>query len=156
MSIAIKFWRITMIIFALAAFFIHSSHAKTLSSTVVYTLSWINCTACRIETHVAFLRILKIEKTITCSDSCFRKKKNRSFSESVLCKICLHRMRAVKNNRVQPRPLFAWNFKLTTAFFKIRITPFLSWNTICNTFFLNTWHITNAKFCHLLIYIQLL
>lgn len=81
-----------MIIFALAAFFIHSSHAKTLSSTVVYTLSWINCTACRIETHVAFLRILKIEKTITCSDSCFRKKKkkNRSFSESVLCKICPH------------------------------------------------------------------
>lgn len=80
-----------MIIFALAAFFIHSSHAKTLSSTVVYTLSWINCTACRIETHVAFLRILKIEKTITCSDSCFRKKKSIVFlSESVLCKICPH------------------------------------------------------------------
>lgn len=66
-----------MIIFALAAFFIHSSHAKTLSSTVVYTLSWINCTACRVEMHVAFLRILTIEKTITCSDSCFRKKKKK-------------------------------------------------------------------------------
>lgn len=99
-----------MIIFALAAFFIHSSHAKTLSSTVVYTLSWINCTACRVEMHVAFLRILTIEKTITCSDSCFRKKKkNRSFSflKVSFAKYVLIVMRAVKNNRVQPRPLFA-------------------------------------------------